>query len=244
MKGRTRSTTQKGVSSSEDEARHGRWYADACGTAFALELIGERWSLLIVRELMFGGRRFGELRAGLPGISAKVLTERLHGLEADGVVRRRQVAAPGPTQLYELTPWGYAIEPALQALGRWAAASPDHDPTLPLSPASFVMSLRTMFDPARAGGTRLTATLAIGSASFALSIEDRRFLAERGAASAPDFTLRAPGAEPLAAAVYGKVPLAELAGSGVSLLGDPAAAGRFIGCFALPAKASRASSAR
>ena len=57
--------------------RHGKWYDDACGTAFALELVGERWSLLIVRELMFGGRRFSDLRAGLPGISAKVLSERL-----------------------------------------------------------------------------------------------------------------------------------------------------------------------
>lgn len=226
-----------------EEARQGRWYSDACGTAFALELIGERWSLLIVRELMFGGRRFGELRAGLPEISAKVLTERLHGLEADGVVQRRQAQAPAPTRLYELTPWGYAIEPALQALGRWAAASPDHDPTLPLSPASFVMSLRTMFDPARAEGVRLTGTLAIGTASFALSIDERRFLAERGEAPTPDFTLRAPGAEPLAAAVYGKVPLTDLAERGVSVHGDTAIAERFIDCVALPAKVPRNASA-
>ena len=72
---------QKETESSD--ARHGRWYEDACGTAFAMELVGERWSLLIVRELMLGGRRFSDLRASLPGISAKVLTERLGSLERE-----------------------------------------------------------------------------------------------------------------------------------------------------------------
>ena len=73
----------------ESQEKHGKWYQDACGTAFAMELIGERWSLLIVRELMLGGRRFSDLRASLPGISAKVLTERLASLEQAGVLVRR-----------------------------------------------------------------------------------------------------------------------------------------------------------
>jgi len=68
---------------------HGRWYNDACGTAFGMELVGERWSLLIVRELMFGALRFSALRANLPGISAKVLTERLEKLEGAGVLVHR-----------------------------------------------------------------------------------------------------------------------------------------------------------
>ena len=135
---------------------HGRWYGDACGTAFGLELLGERWSLLIVRELMFGPRRFTDIRAHLPGISAKVLTERLAGLEASDVVQRIAVPEPTPAQLYGLTEWGYATEPIMQALGRWASASPLHDPTLPLSPISFMLSLRTMLALVRdhAGGTR------------------------------------------------------------------------------------------
>ncbi|MFY0579991.1 winged helix-turn-helix transcriptional regulator [Cystobacter fuscus] len=71
-----------------------RWYDDACGTAHALELVGERWALLIVRELMFGARRFSELRGDLPGISANVLTQRLEGLEATGILTRRKLPPP------------------------------------------------------------------------------------------------------------------------------------------------------
>jgi DNA-binding HxlR family transcriptional regulator len=79
-----------------------------------LELVGERWSLLIVRELMFGGRRFSDLRGGLPGISAKVLTERLEGLEQAGIVQRRQLPPPASVQVYELTKWGYSAETAIK----------------------------------------------------------------------------------------------------------------------------------
>src|SRR5690606_10852582 len=100
---------------------HGKWYQDACGTAFAMEIIGERWALLIIRELMLGGRRFSDLRASLPGISAKVLTERLTGLERAGVLTKRKLPPPAATQVYELTEWGYLAEPAIQELGRWAA---------------------------------------------------------------------------------------------------------------------------
>ena len=108
---------------------HGRWYNDACGTAFGMELVGERWSLLIVRELMFGALRFSALRANLPGISAKVLTERLEKLEGAGVLVHRTLPAPSSARVYELTRWGYAAEPLIQELGRWGraifAARPD-----------------------------------------------------------------------------------------------------------------------
>ena len=130
---------------STSAAREKRWYDDACGTALGLELVGERWSLLIVRELMFGGRRFSELRAGLPGISANILTLRLEGLERVGIVQRRMLAPPASVQIYELTSWGYEAEIVLQELGRWATRSPLHDPTLPLSSASIIMSFRTMY---------------------------------------------------------------------------------------------------
>src|SRR6188474_465582 len=129
---------------------HGKWYSDACGTAFAMELVGERWSILIIRELMLGGRRFSDLRGSLPGISAKVLAERLAGLEQAGVLVRRKLLPPAASQVYELTEWGYLAEPAIQELGRWAARSPRHDPQLPLSPVSFMLSLRTMIDHAAA----------------------------------------------------------------------------------------------
>lgn len=149
---------------------HGRWYGDACGTAFALEVIGERWSLLVVRELMLGGRRFSQLRRSLPGISAKVLTERLDGLERAGVLAKAGDRGPGDPRLYELTPWGRQAEPMLQELGRWAARSPIHDPTMPLSAVSLMLSMRTMVDNDAAakmegrvgfdvGGERFVATL-------------------------------------------------------------------------------------
>src|SRR3712207_5989518 len=129
-----------------------RRYEDACAAAHALDLVGERWALLVMRELMLGPKRFSDLRASLPGISANVLTQRLEGLEATGVLVRRRLPPPAATQVYELTDWGYESEPIFQALGRWAARSPAHDPTLPFSTVSLMLSLRTMLDATRAEG--------------------------------------------------------------------------------------------
>src|SRR6187455_2025237 len=128
-----------------------RTYEDACGAAHALDLVGERWALLVMRELMLGPKRFSDLRSDLPGISANVLTQRLEGLEAAGLLVRRRLPPPASAQVYELTPWGYEAEPIVQSLGKWAARSPAHDPTLPISATSIMLSFRTMFDPARAG---------------------------------------------------------------------------------------------
>ena len=216
--------------------RHGKWYDDACGTAFALELVGERWSLLIVRELMFGGRRFSDLRAGLPGISAKVLTERLEGMERAKIVQRRQLPPPAAAQVYELTTWGYRSEEAIKELGRWAATSPDHDPTLPLSPASLMLSFRTMFDGSRADGLAVTGAIRLGHDRFFVEVADGRLRAERGEIEAPGFAFEAPVASLIAAAVYGKVPFDELAPAGLSFTGDREAALAFVDCFHLPAK--------
>jgi DNA-binding HxlR family transcriptional regulator len=216
--------------------KHGKWYDDACGTAFALELIGERWSLLIVRELMFGGRRFGELRGGLPGISAKVLAERLESLEEIGVTRRRQLPPPASVQLYELTPFGYQAEIAIQELGRWAAQSPYHDPTLPLSPASLMMSFRTMFAPALSDGCAFTGALRIGADRFFVRVEAGAFTGERGEIADPDFVITAPDAPTIAAIVYGKAPPEALAPAGLTVSGDAETLHRFIDLFPLPAK--------
>src|SRR5690606_34728395 len=149
---------------------HGRRYDDACGTALGLEILGERWALLVVRELMLGARRFGELRASLPGLSANVLTQRLEGLEAAGVLVPRKLPPPASVQVYELTPWGYEAEPVILSLGRWAARSPDHDPTLPLSPVSMMLSLRAMFDPARAGDALMAVGFRFGETDFRVCV--------------------------------------------------------------------------
>src|SRR3954468_5030839 len=157
-----------------------RRYEDACGAAHALDLVGERWALLVMRELMFGPKRFGALRADLPGISANVLTQRLEGLEAAGVVIRRKLPPPASVQVYELTPWGYESEPVLQALGRWAVRSPQHDPSLPLSAVSLLLSFRTMLDPARAPGLEARIGFRIGAESFLAHLAEGRIEVTRG----------------------------------------------------------------
>lgn len=210
---------------------HGRWYNDACGTAFGMELVGERWSLLVVRELMFGPLRFSDLRASLPGISAKILTERLEKLEAAGALRRRTLAPPAAARVYELTEWGRAAEPVIQELGRWAARNPLHDPTLPLSPVSFMLSLRTMFDPAKARGWNARIGFRFPETAFVATLSDGTLPVERSEPDGCDAVFDAPGGPPLAAHFYGKVPAGEV---GVMIDGDAEMARRFTELFELP----------
>src|SRR3954464_2387625 len=152
------------------ENRQRRRYEDACAAAHALDLIGERWALLVMRELMLGPKRFSDLRTSLPGISANVLSQRLEGLEAAGVLARRKLPPPAAAQVYELTPWGYESEPIFQALGRWATRSPLHDATLPLSTVSLFLSFRTMLDRERSRGLRARVGFHIRAETFLASI--------------------------------------------------------------------------
>jgi DNA-binding HxlR family transcriptional regulator len=213
-----------------------RRYDDACGTAHALDLIGERWALLVMRELMLGPKRFGDLRSDLPGISANVLTQRLEGLESAGLLVRRRLPPPASAQVYELTPWGYEAEPIVQSLGRWAARSPAHDPTLPISATSIMLSFRTMFDPARAGDFRARIGFRLGAESFLAKVEDGRFESGRAEAERADavFTGTPTG---LAAFVYGRQPIEALEDAGMlKLEGDQNVAARFATLFPLPPK--------
>lgn len=215
---------------------HGRWYDDACGTAFAMELLGERWSLLVVRELLLGGRRFSELRRALAGISAKVLSERLENLERTGAVQRAMLPPPVSAQVYELTPWGYAAEPAIQELGRWAALSELHDPTLPLSPVSLMISFRTMLDRDKAKQLDALVGFDVAGETVLSTLSGGDLTHQRGAITGAQVTFRAPAAPLLAAVFYGKVPWRALADQGVRVEGDEALAERFIDLFHLPPK--------
>jgi DNA-binding HxlR family transcriptional regulator len=211
-----------------------RRYEDACGAAHALDLVGERWALLVIRELMMGPKRFGDIKSGLPGISANVLTQRLEGLEAAGVLVRRRLPPPASAQVYELTPWGYEAEPIFQTLGRWAARSPSHDPSLPLSAVSLMLSFRTMFDAERAEELEAKVGLRIGAESFVVQIDRGELTAGRGDVGGADLVVT--GAAPaIAAAVYGGVPFADLE-EALKIEGDEALAKRFVTLFPLPPK--------
>ena len=213
-----------------------RWYDDACGTALALELVGERWSLLIVRELMFGGRRFSDLRSGLPGVSANILALRLEGLERVGILQRRKLPPPASVQVYELTPWGYEAEIILQELGRWAIRSPLHDPTLPLSAASIMMSFRTMYSRERANREAVTIGFRFGAEGFVVGFGPEGVRTRRGE---PEGCALVVSTNPmsLASVVYGGRPVSDAEASGeLKLTGDRALFDRFVGWFPLPEK--------
>ncbi len=200
-----------------------------------MELVGERWSLLIVRELMFGGRRFSDIRASLPGISAKVLTERLESLETAGVLDRRQLPPPGRVQVYELTRWGYAAEPLIQEAGRWAAQSSAHDPTLPLSPVSLMMSMRTMVDRTQLGKVSGRVGFVIGDDSFVAAPHGTELPIVRASVDDADAVFRATDAAMIAGGIYAGVPWSDLErDAGLSIEGDRALAMRFVSLFSLP----------
>ncbi len=210
------------------------WYRDACAAAHALDLLGERWALLVIRELMFGPRRFGEIRAKLTGISANVLTQRLEGLEAAGVLLRRRLPPPASTQVYELTAWGRESEPIFKALGRWGARSPRHDPTLPFSAASLLLSMRTMLDPVRAAGLKARIGFRLDEEGYLARLEEGRIEIAAGDPASADLVFEAAPAV-LAAALYGAQPLPALEQAGaLRIQGDRTLAERFVTLFPLP----------
>ena len=207
-----------------------RSYVDACGTAHALDLIGERWALLVLRELMLGPRRFSGLKADLPGISGNVLSQRLDDLEARGLVRKLRLPPPASVQVYEATEWGLETEPIVQALGRWAARSPRHDPTLPISGVSILLSFRTMIDRAAARDIDARVGFRFGEAGYVARLHGGAIDVERGDPAGCDVIF---AAEPtaLAAVVYGGAPL-----DNIAVEGDLALAKRFTTLFPLPPK--------
>ncbi|MBO9724964.1 MAG: helix-turn-helix transcriptional regulator [Novosphingobium sp.] len=202
-----------------------------------MELVGERWTLPIVREMMLGPRRFNGLRAALPGLSAKVLTERLGSLEASGIVRRLILPPPASVQAYALTEWGLGLEPVMQELGRWAVRSPGHDPMLPLTPVAFMLSLRTMLVPERIGDLALRVLFEVGTARFIGTLGQGELRVEPAGAdmAVSDLRFAAETATDFLPVFYGKRSVEE-AGGRLSVEGDEVLAKRFIGLFALPAK--------
>jgi DNA-binding HxlR family transcriptional regulator len=211
-----------------------RTYDDGCAAAHALDLVGERWALLVVRELLLGPKRFTDLRSGLPHTSPNVLAKRLRDLEAAGIVRRGKLPPPAASKIYELTEWGQDLEPVIIALGRWGVRSPTKPPDAALGVDSLILSFRTMFDPEQAEGLSASYEFRIGENRFRAEVSEGRLEIERGLATAPDATIEAE-AGTLAALVYDDLEPDEALGSGeLRIEGDREAVERFLALFPLP----------
>lgn len=200
-----------------------------------MDLIGERWSMPLIRELLLGPRRFSDLKTSLNGISANVLTQRLEGLEAAGVLIRRKLSPPASVHVYELTSWGYEAAPIFQALGRWAVRSPHHDPTRPFSPVSLMLSLRTMISAEAAGDLKARIQLHMNGEPFFWARNRKgEIRIGRGEIEDPDLTIRgSPSA--IAGYIYAGAPLDDLV-----VEGDLKLAARLPRLFPMPDKASAA----
>jgi DNA-binding HxlR family transcriptional regulator len=212
-----------------------RPHKDGCAAAHTLDLVGERWALLVVRELMVGPKRFTDLRAGIPDISPNVLGQRLRELEEIGVLLRRQLPPPAASRVYELTEWGYELEPILQSLGRWGSRSPTmpHDGELGVS--SFVLAMRTMFSPKAAKGLRASYQLVLGEERFHAKVGGGRFDIEAGEIKNPDATISAPDHMSLVDVVFNDRSLAQAELSGdLEAQGNKRAVARFVELFPLP----------
>src|ERR1700733_12318950 len=163
-----------------------RTYGDPCGVARALDLIGERWALLVVRELLLGPKRFTDLRAGLPHLGPDILSQRLRELEQSGVVRRDQLPPPAASRVYELTEWGRELEPVVLGLGRWGSRAPfpaDHGA---LGVDALMLALQPLYDPGRADGlTGASFEVRLAGQPFDVRPTDRHLDVSRAAAPAP-----------------------------------------------------------
>jgi DNA-binding HxlR family transcriptional regulator len=212
-----------------------RSYGEACRFAHALDLVGERWALLVVRELLLGPKRFTDLRTGLPHASSNILSERLRDLEQGGVIQRRKLPPPAATWVYELTEWGRELEPIVTKLGAWGARSPFPPDSEEIGPDSIVLALRSLFDAEAAGELEASYGLQIGEQRFRVGIANGELELSRGAAPDPATTIAATDAPTLAAVLTGQLPLDQaLASDAVQIEGSKQATKRFLRLFPMP----------
>jgi DNA-binding HxlR family transcriptional regulator/putative sterol carrier protein len=213
-----------------------RTYGDDCAAAHALDLVGERWALLVVRELLFGPKRFSDLRRGMPNASPNVLSQRLRELEEVGVVRRHRLGPPVSSWVYELTDWGLGLEPVLTHLGRWGRRSPLHprEAEAQISVDSLMLALRSHFDPSADVGLTRTYALNLGDDHFCVRITDGRLDIARGEAPAPDAVIET-DTRTFTALLAKRQRLDEMMASGrLRLTGDAESVGRLFDLVAMP----------
>lgn len=162
-----------------------RSYRDQCGVARSLDVIGERWALLIVRELLLGPKRFNDLLAGLAGASPNVISQRLRELADHGVIRQRNLGPPARVRLYELTDWGRELEPVVLHLGQWGTRAPLPDGAQ-IGLDSLLLAIKANVDPARVAGRY---ELRIGADTFTVDATADFAQFQRGTTDQPDATV-------------------------------------------------------
>jgi DNA-binding HxlR family transcriptional regulator len=204
-----------------------REYDQSCSLACALDRIGERWSMLIVRELSLGPLRFSDLVRGVGGAPTDVLTKRLRDLERHRIVRRRELEPPASGVVYELTDVGWGLERPMLELGRWGLNFERVDDVVHLAPTSLPNAIRVITRPP--ADARLTVALHSGGQDYWLRVENGWIAASRGEAADPDVALSGEPADVLAALVAG--PAGE---AGVEVEGDRAALEQLRAMVVLP----------
>ena len=215
-----------------------RTYGDGCGIAHALDLLGERWALLVVRELLLGPKRFTDLRDGLPNSSPNVLAQRLRELEQAAIVQRRKLPPPAGSWIYELTDWGRELKPIVISLGSWAIRSPSFPRGAPVGSDSVILALSTFFDAAAAGDLDARYELRMGENAFDVRVADRTIEVDRGAADDPDAIIETDTAT-FSALIWDGRDLADALRTGeIAIEGDHDAVTRFLGLFPQPAPAA------
>jgi DNA-binding HxlR family transcriptional regulator len=220
-----------------------RTYGDGCAIAHGLDLVGERWALLVVRELLLGPKRFTDLKRGLPNASPNVISERLRELERAGVVKRDKLPPPAGSRVYELTDWGRELEDFVMSLGRWGARSPSLPRDAPVGADSTVLALRARFDPDAAKGLRAVYELRFGDDRFRIAVSDEQIEVARGGADHPDAMIDSVP-DTLAAVLWDGRPLADAQRAGqLRIEGDQAAVERLVRLFPVPEPAAAAAAA-
>src|SRR5690606_29042430 len=203
-------------------------YDEGCLASHALNLVGDRWALLVVHELMFAPKRFQMIRNGLPGITASVLTGRLAQLQAGSIVAHDERLG-----IYCLTDAGRGLLPVLEALCRWALTVPGHDPSRFISPSALMISMGVSLVREKAEGRTAFAGFDFGKEAFEMRVDGGDLSTKAVARPAAPFILSGTG-NTLAAAVYGTAPLTLLIAKGaIGVVGDIAAAQNFVDLFRL-----------
>jgi len=208
-----------------------RGYGQYCGFARALEVIGERWSMLVIRDLLVGPKRFTDLHRGLPGIPTNILTSRLKELEEAGIVRRRALARPERAIVYELTEYGAELEDIVIGLGRWGAKQlGDPRPDEVVTIDSMITAFRTTFQPKAAKGIHTSFELRMGDVVLHIKVDDGRI--EVGAGPLADAQLKIEAGPAIKALLNREMTAVEAIKSGaVGLTGNKKLLGTFVDLF-------------